>query len=334
MNPIAEHDDLPPALRDRLRSDDAGIRRVALIALADEEDEAGLPWLIDALSDPAFEVRTEAAQRLAGWETQPVVEALGRALHDDASTVREAAALSLAELKDPATAPWLLPLSVSSHAFACATGLRALRELRSPEAAAPAMDSLKHPDATVRREAIGVLGWLKHREALAALAQLAMHDSEADVRRAATGALGMSDGSTPSPLSTQAAPHPAVQQALLAGLHDDAWPVREEAASTVGKLRLHDAAAALITALADGYWQVRLRAARALGQLRASEAIGALGQTLTHEISNLRKEAAIALGDIGETHGQAVLPLLRAAEADADPEVRKVVRLALSRIKQ
>jgi hypothetical protein len=70
--------------------------------------------------------------------------------------------------------------------------------------------------------------------------------------------------------------------------------VREEAATTLGKLGLHQAEDQLIATLQDSYWQVRLRAARSLGRLRSAAALQALIDTLSHESSNLRKEAALA----------------------------------------
>ncbi|MDA4182542.1 HEAT repeat domain-containing protein, partial [Escherichia coli] len=83
---------------------------------------------------------------------------------------------------------------------------------------------LQDADATVRREAVAVLGWRKHAAALPALAERARHDHDADVRRAAVGALGL-------------APDASVLPALLDALRDTTWRVREERASTLGKLR-------------------------------------------------------------------------------------------------
>jgi HEAT repeat protein len=216
----------------------------------------------------------------------------------------------------------LLPLAEDADTFVRASGLRALRELRVAAAAGPAHASLAHAGTTVRREAIGVLGWLKHTPALPALARLSTADPDAEVRRAATGALGLADVAPD-------ADRRIARDALLSALRDDAWPVREEAAATLCKLRLDDPA--LAASLTDPYWQVRLRAARALGQLKVAAAIAPLGTALTHAISNLRKEAAIALGEIGDVRA---LTLLETAEADTDPEVRKLSRIAISRLRQ
>jgi HEAT repeat protein len=63
-----------------------------------------------------------------------------------------------------------------------------------------------------------------------------------------------------------------ILDALLAALCDSVWQVREEAATTLGKLRAAAARPALVEALDDAYWQVRLRAARALGRSRDAQA--------------------------------------------------------------
>ena len=80
-------------LQPRLQDADAGVRRIALIELADLEDPDGLPWLAHALThDAAANVRAEAARLLEAWEEPDVVDALCQALADHAEDVREAAA--------------------------------------------------------------------------------------------------------------------------------------------------------------------------------------------------------------------------------------------------
>ncbi|EKT4465446.1 HEAT repeat domain-containing protein [Pseudomonas putida] len=301
----------------RLADTDAGVRRIALIELADLEDPDGLPWLTDALlvdRDP--EVRAEAARLLEGWEVPEVVQALCAALADTAEPVRQAAAQSLSELKSLETGLLILPWAEHADGFVRASALRALRELRLEEAAAPALRALDDVEAAVRREAVGILGWLKHAPALPALARLATEEMDTEVRRAAIGALGLARDA-------------GVLPALVMALRDEAWQVREEAATTLGKVGLGEAGPALVEALEDAYWQVRLRAARALGRLRHDAALEPLASLLGHGIANLRKEAALALGELGQARA---LPALQAAEADADPEVRKAVRIALAQL--
>lgn len=128
----------------RLEADDAGVRRIALIELADLEDPDALPWLTDALLvDGADEVRAEAARLLEAWEEPEVVQALCAALADGAEAVRLAAAQSLSELKTPEAGQLILPWTTHADAFVRASTLRALRELRLEDAAVPALRALE-----------------------------------------------------------------------------------------------------------------------------------------------------------------------------------------------
>lgn len=304
----------------RLASDDPGVRRIAVLAIADAEDDDDLPALVAALrEDPAAAVRAEAARVLGGWGHPLAVDALAQALLDADTDVRANAAVAIAQLKDAAAGHCLLPWALHDDPGVRAAALRGLKELRIPDAAAPARAALGHRDADVRREAVGVLGWLKAADALPAIARLATSDPDAEVRRVATGALGLSAADT----------HAAVLPALLSALRDAHWPIREEAATTLAKLAPPAALAALLDAMADDAWQVRLRAARALGRLRQVQAVPVLVEALAHRMGNLRKEAAIALGEIGAAQAR---PALEAAAGDPDPEVRKTARLALARL--
>jgi HEAT repeat protein len=307
------------ALLPRLADADPVVRRIALLELADLEDGDLVPVLVNTLqNDASADVRREAATVLAAWEHDAVVNALCAALLDTANEVRSAAAQSLSELKDLASGPTLVKWARHADPFVQSSALRALRELRYAGAFDAASAALAHEEPSVRLEAVGVLGWLKDDRALASLGSLATTDADADVRRAAVGAVGF------------AAPdHASTLRALLAALGDPAWQVREEAATTLGKLRAMGTRAALVIALDDAYWQVRLRAARALGKLGDIEAGTALSALLSHSISNLRKEAALALGELRDPR---TLAALRAAEDDRDPDVRKAVRIAVQQI--
>jgi HEAT repeat protein len=307
------------AVLPRLSDADPVVRRIALLELADLEDENLLPPIVHALRhDDSADLRREAARVLAAWEGAGVVQALCNALLDPDEAVRLAAAQSLSELKETTSGHVLLEWVAHPEPFVQVAILRALRELRLTDAFDPAMRALSHPRAAVRLEAVGVVGWLKDERALTQLARVAASDTDPDVRRAAVGSLGL--GSEPAE---------AIVDALLSGLRDDAWQVREEAAATLGKLRVARARDALIASLDDPYWQVRLESARSLGRLRDPAAGPALAGLLSHSISNLRKEAALALGELGD---RGVLPALQAAQGDADPEVRKAIRIAQQQI--
>lgn len=309
------------ALAARLANADPAVRRLAVIEAAELEDEAWLPALIHALRhDADAAVQRTAAERLGAWESADVVDALCEAIRDarlDANA-RDAAADSLTALKDTAAGARVLHHLTHAYAdpYARAALLRGVRELRLPAAATPALEALADASANVRREAVGVLGWLRHVQALPRLALLARDDASPEVRHAAIGALGFATDDT-------------VLDTLTSALHDGEWRVREEAAATLGKLRLSSARAALEGALADDYWQVTLQATRALGRLRDATSTLAVAELLTYPVSNVRKEAALALGELG---GIDALPVLEAALKDGDPEVRKAARIAIAQI--
>ncbi|MBI0329403.1 HEAT repeat domain-containing protein [Burkholderia plantarii] len=323
---LAAADPAAAPLLARAADADPAVRRIALLELADLEDPALVPAFVALLAaDPAAEVRREAALALAAWEQPDAVDALCAALLDTGPGVREAAAQSLSELKDPASGDTLRRWAGHHEPFAARAVLRGLRELRHPDAYAPALAALDTADAELRLEAIAVLGWLKVRHALPRLAALAVGDPHPELRRAAVGALGfVPDGEADPADETVAA-------ALLGALADAAWQVREEAATTLGKRRETRAVEALTAALDDAYWQVRLRATRALGRIGARAATPAVAALLAHPIGNLRREAALALGELRDP---AALDALHAARDDADPEVRKAVRIALQQIGQ
>ena len=305
----------------RLASADAAVRRIALLALADLEDEAVLGPIVAALrTDVSSDVRAQAAEVLGAWERADAVEALCEALADGAENVRDAAAQSLSNLKDPESGPLLAPWTTHRDPFVRQAALRGLRELRYAGALEPALAALAASEDVVRLEAVSVLGWLKSEQALGPLTAVAAQDPNAAVRRAAIGALGVGAAATEDTIA-----------ALLGALRDAAWQVREEAATTLGKLHVQSARDALIAMLNDDYWQVRLQAVRALGKLGDATASAAIAALLTHAISNLRKEAALSLGELGDA---ASLPALQAAATDPDPEVRKAARIALTQIEK
>lgn len=305
----------------RLNQHDAAVRRIAIMAIADEENSELLPWLHFAVThDPAPEVRQEAAIRLEGWEDAETLTALSSALLDSTLAVKQAAAQSLSEIKQADSIAPLMPLLAHDDSYVRAATLRAIRELRPLQAFDAIVANIHHADVQVRREAVSTLGWLKQPQAQTLLAQMATTDPDAEVRRIATGALGIE-----SSVSAE------VEQALLTALHDEVWQIRVEAALTLGKVNVQSAIAPLIATLDDPYWQVRIPAARSLGKLKATQAVVALATPLQHEISNLRKEAALALSEIG---GVNALHLLQHAEHDTDPEVRKAVRIAILQIQQ
>ena len=237
-------------------------------------------------------------------------------LSDADELVREAAAETLSENKDKAAGAAILERFEADDPFVKASCLRALRDLRLPESKVVALESLTHPDAHVRREAVGVLAYLKSDDVLLALMNAVSADTDPMVRKVAVGSLIFS--------KTERA-----AEALIKALKDENWQVREEAALIIGKVGVGSAVSSLIDAMNDEYWQVRVKAAGSLGKLKDPVAVDVLGQALSFNISNLRKEAAAALGEIASPGG---LPYLEIASSDVDPDVRKVALWAIDQI--
>jgi len=85
----------------------------------------------------------------------------------------------------------------------------------------------------------------------------------------------------------------------------------------------------LIATLEDSYWQVRLKAVRSLAKLSVIEAADHIGPMMSLDIPNLRKECAAALGELAQPQSA---PFLAPFVDDPDPDVRKNVRWAMSKI--
>jgi len=308
-----------PQLRnvaERLDSPDSEIRRVAVLDLVDLDDAATAGLLMKALKDSCPSVRFEAAKIVDEFEADDIADALLDALSADDHRVRSAAANALADLKDTAAAPALLAALTGDDAFVLAGVLRALKPLRVPQAEYPALNYLEHPAAAVRREAVGVLGYLHAESALPRLMSTARNDEDSEVRLSAVGSLVYGQPET-------------VAASLVDALADPHWQVRAEAAVALGKLGIDEAVPPLVAATSDDFWQVREKAAEALGKLRAVAAVDALGECTRDEVANLRKTAIGALGEIAHPNAR---PFVEAALRDPDPDVRKLARWARDRL--
>jgi len=299
-----------------LNDPDPAVRRVGLLQITDFADES--PQLfVAATRDEDVGVRLEAAKALEGNPDAAAVEALAVLLDDPDEEVVAAAAESLGEILDPAAGPVLIKLLAQATGEARAYLLAALRKLRQPGALLTALALADDPSVNVRREAVGVLAYLKDGAALPKLSQRAEQDLDPAVRRIAVGALSF---------ATDASVLPALGHAL----GDKDWQVRQEAAVTLSKLLQPESIGILIGALDDPAWEVRLKAANALGKLKSTAALPGLIAALEHPISNLRKEAAGALGAIGDRG--AIPALQKAATEDRDIDVNKTARRALEAI--
>lgn len=308
---------LSGSVADRLRDSDPGIRRVAVLDLVDSPEEEAVGLLIAALGDKDETVRMEAARMIDEFEPRDMMSALVGALTSEDQNVRNAAANALADLKDDDAAPALIEALQESDPFVLASILRSLKQLRLREARPHALHFLNHPDASVRREAVGVLGYLQENDNLPQLISIAGADADPEVRRAAIGTLVYADPSQ-------------VTKALINGLSDANWLVRSEAAKSIGRLGIVAAVDSLMDAVTDdAMWQVQEKSAEALGKIGSAAALPALAKCASNPISNLRKAAVAATGEIARPEG---MPIVEEALNDNDPDVRKLARWAKAKI--
>ncbi|HEY0928449.1 MAG TPA: HEAT repeat domain-containing protein [Gemmatimonas sp.] len=161
---LAEEDDVAsvPALERALRHDDARVRRASAYALGEIASLRALEPLSAALRDSDAEVRYTAARaigELDDLEHPPA--ALLEACRSNDRRLARIAAMTVAELHDPATLDLLISLADMDDRDVRVHVAEALGQIGSAKANAPLMRMLQDQDAEVRRAAAEALGELR-----------------------------------------------------------------------------------------------------------------------------------------------------------------------------
>lgn len=161
---LAEEDDSAsvPALQRALRHADAPVRRAAAYALGEIADLRALDALSAALRDADAEVRYASAHaigELDDLEHPPA--ALLEACRSSDRKLARIAAMTVAELHDPATLDVLIALADMDDRDVRVHVAEALGEIGSLKANAPLLRMLQDQDAEVRRAAAEALGELR-----------------------------------------------------------------------------------------------------------------------------------------------------------------------------
>jgi HEAT repeat protein len=136
-------------------SADAGVRRVAMLELADVMEPEAVPLLLKGLRDADATVREAAAKALDEHDSVEIVGALVAALEDPVEAVRTVAAETLAEKKVTGCAHLLIERIDHRDPFVRAAVLRALRELTAPERCA--RSGINRPRCGARRWACSAI---------------------------------------------------------------------------------------------------------------------------------------------------------------------------------
>jgi HEAT repeat protein/energy-coupling factor transporter ATP-binding protein EcfA2 len=277
-----------------------------------------------ALNDDYSEVRAAAAKALAEIGGQQVVEPLVQALKDEDGGVRWEAAEALTEIgSQQAIEPLIQTLSDEDRTarYHAAWALGRIGSQRSPdfsrdsEVVEPLVQTLNDEDSTVRYYAAWALGEIGSQRAIEPLIQ-ALRSEDSDVRGAAARAL--------SKIGGQQAVSP-----LIRALNDQDSDVRWVAAEVLGEIGSQQAIESLIQALNDEDSDTREAAAEALGKIGSQQAIEPLIQALSDDDSDVREATVEALGKIGSQ--RAIEPLIQTLKAE-DSDIRGAAAEALGKI--
>ncbi len=350
------------ALVERLRQDEAAIRRNALVLLCALEDGRIIPLLLSALTDPDATVREQAAIGIGRYarhlpasphvadavplllvtlaDPQPSVRAqaaralglvrdaravdpLIAALTDPVEAVRTAAVAALGAFPDDRVAEALARALVDP---AVGVGRQAVTSLGRIKASVPLIAAIGHPAAEVRAAAIKQLLYVDRNDRALEPLIAALRDPVEEVRAAATDALGWERYRDERAL-----------EPLLVALRDPAQAVRYAAAGALGWERYWDARALepLLATLCDPVesnltrWratQALIGAIRVLGELGATEVVLVLVEALADPVAEVRSAAADALRELGDRR---VVPALCRALYDPNDYVAKRAKCAL-----
>ena len=238
---------------------------------------------------PTAQVRAEAAKAMEGFEEPEVAAAHWcRCSRTPTPKCAQAAADTLAELKEARNGALLLDASSSADPCVQAAAFRAVRAAaRARRPSSRRCTALDHPSPQVRREAIGVLGYLKNagRSARSPASRRTIPTPKCGASRSARSASRPTSKSLPA-LTQRALRH------VLAGARGS----RQHARQAEAHRRVPD----LVRAMDDATGRCACAPRAASAGSRRRPALPALTAALSHEISNLRKEAVIALGEIGD----------------------------------
>ena len=314
------------ALVPLLGSPDATIRQAAIGALNSLGHPAMASRITSLLGSPDPLLR-ESAVRIAGYfGYRESIDAVIACCDDPVEGVRRAAIEHLPFLEDARTLPRIEAALRDDTPRVRAVAAQALARIDPAAARRPLLDATQDADAWVRYYAARSLGALRDGSAVARLGDLARDDAAMPVRIAALEAVGSIGGSQAVEVLL---PHADHEVAEIAG------------AALRGLGRVSDAAAvaALRSALRSTDAARRTAAVAGLGLQATPDAVAALQWTAGADADDAVAAAAIdALGDLARRTDAAGLAALRALidiTADArrrDRAVSSVARLPHHRI--
>lgn len=216
-----------------------------------------------------------------------IVRAVMARLKDEVAEVRRAAADALGRLGHPMAIDALVEALDDVDAEVRRAALHALSDFEPGRVpAAPIRRLLESDDPEVRGTAVQILGEIRDRGSIPAVAKL-LADANAEVRYAALRAM-------------EEMKAPLGDDLLARLLEDPDGEVRQAAAGLAGERQRVALVPQLVRALDDRNGDVRERAAEALAQIRTDAARAALRKALTHADANVRRIAVEFFGEEGK----------------------------------
>jgi HEAT repeat protein len=300
-----------------MKRPDAAVRVAALQGMIYSAEKKIIRYLNAAMSDPAANVRAQAALGLQTMQSPRSVELLLQRITDSDVVVRRNSAVALLRSapsndlpgladavrneSDVAVTASLLEVAVRHNGIA-GLGLieqyihhdnaelrplavRALRNTTSRHAVPMLTNLLQSGDPMYRRAGIDGLARIKWRGGQEELCRILKTDDDTDCRAAAARALGRT--AKPASLS-------ALEQAAA-----DVEIVQCQAVIAIGQLKQKSAVPFLAAQLTSSGPEVQYHCCRALAELNAVECAGLIRSLLQNSDSMLKRGARVALENMG-----------------------------------
>jgi HEAT repeat protein/WD40 repeat protein len=236
------------------------------------------------------DLRKQAIRALAATKDPRGVPAIARLIDHADVSLRETIAEGLGTIGDTAACQPLVRLLRSDSHPVLLKAISALRRVATDDAVEALIPLVQHPNPSIRRQTIEVLGDLRPPDAFDLFAELLAEDVSFEVRAAAAKGLGKLKDKHGIRLLEQALrDEPSVRCAALMGL------------TAIGE---QSAIPALLATLRDPTPVVRYHAVTGLGKLKAEQATGAIRRLLEDKDSMVRTGAEKALVELGISNPQ------------------------------